>query len=209
MKTIISLAQKGGCGKTTLVINLAVVAVRNGLKTLIVDLDSQKTATQWWESRDSHDPVLVHATADELDKTLRLAREQGVRMVLIDTAGRDDFTNTKAASIADFCLLPCQPTMEDMRAQSATVDLVRRQNKPAAFILTRCGVHSSRIESAKRGLAVYGLPVAPSYIVNRTTYPDAYVMSQGVVEYEPSGKASAEISSLSSWLLAKVEKLAP
>ena len=207
MKIIILLAQKGGCGKTTLVLNLAVAAVRQGLKTLIVDLDAQKTATQWWESRDANEPILVHTTHNDLDKALRLAREQGVQIVFIDTAGRDDLTNTQAASVADFCLLPCQPTMEDMRAQGATVDMVRRQRKPAAFVITRCGVHGPRIESAKRGLAVYGVPVAPSHVVNRTAYPDAYVLGQGVVEYEPDGKAAVEINNLWFWLVSKMEKL--
>lgn len=207
LKTIILLAQKGGCGKTTLVLNLAVAAVRHGLKTLIIDLDSQKTATQWWESRDDNEPILVHTTHSDLDKAIQLARDQDVQIVLIDTAGRDDLTNTKAASFSDFCLLPCQPTMEDMRAQGVTVELIKRQQKPAAFVLTRCGVHGSRIDSAKKGLVVYGLPVAPSHIVNRTAYPDAYVLSQGVVEYESDGKAASEINSLWSWLTSKMEKL--
>lgn len=207
MKIIILLAQKGGCGKTTLVLNLAVASVQQGLKTLIIDLDTQKTATQWWESREAIEPVLVHTTHNDLDKALRLAREQGVQRVFIDTAGRDDLTNTKAASVSDFCLLPCQPTMEDMRAQSATVEMVKRQRKPAAFVLTRCGVHNPRIESAKRGLAIYGVPIASSHIVNRTAYPDAYVLSQGVVEYESDPKATLEINNLWLWLTSKMEKL--
>jgi chromosome partitioning protein len=207
LKIITLLAQKGGCGKTTLATNLAVASVCNGFKTLIIDLDNQKTATHWWESRDANDPLLVHPSYNEFDKALQLARGGEFQTVLIDTAGRDDLMNTKASAVADFCLLPCQPTMEDMRAQNATVDLIRRQQKPAAFVLTRCGIHLSRIESAKKGLAVYGLPVAPSHLVNRTAYPDAYVMSKGVVEHDPDGKASTEISSLWSWLSLKMEKL--
>ena len=152
--------------------------------------------------------MLVHISCLELDQALTLAQDQAVELVLIDTAGRDDLMNTKASAVAHFCLIPCQPTLEDMRAQSITVDLVKRQQKPAAFVLTRCGVHGSRIDSAKRGLAVYGLPVAPISIVNRTAYPDAYVVSLGVCEYEPDGKAAHEINSLWLWLKLKVKRLA-
>lgn len=208
MRIITLLAQKGGCGKTTLTTNLAVAAILDRHKTLIIDLDAQKTATQWWEAREEDEPLLVHTNYKELDKALEIARNKAIDLVLIDTAGRDDLLNTKAASIADLCLIPCQPTMEDMRAQAATVDLVKRQQKPAVFVMTRAGVHASRIESARKGLAVYGLPVAPTPVVNRTAYPDAYVVSQGVCEYDTGGKAAEEISQLWAWLRNKMEKLA-
>ena len=208
MNIIALVAQKGGCGKTTLATNLSVAAVNEGCKTLLVDLDTQKTATQWWEARDANSPILVHTSYQELDQALALAHDQGFELVLIDTAGRDDLMNTKASAVAHFCLIPCQPTLEDMRAQAITVNLVKRQQKPAAFVLTRCGVHGSRIDSAKKGLAVYGLPVAPIAIVNRTAYPDAYVVSLGVCEYEPDGKAAHEINSLWFWLKSKVKRLA-
>jgi chromosome partitioning protein len=208
LRIITLLAQKGGCGKTTLTTNLAVAAVLDGQKTLIIDLDVQKTATQWWEAREAEEPLLVHTSYKEIDKALELAQGRGIELVLIDTAGRDDLLNTKAASITDFCLIPCQPTMEDMRAQAATVDLIKRQGKPGAFVLTRTGVRTSRIESARKGLAVYGLPVAQTPVVNRTAYPDAYVVSQGVCEYETDGKAAEEIRQLWIWLRTKVEKLA-
>lgn len=207
MNIIALVAQKGGCGKTTLAINLSVAAVKEGCKTLLVDLDTQKTATQWWEARDANHPILVHTSYQELDQALALAQDQGFELVLIDTAGRDDLMNTKASAVAHFCLIPCQPTLEDMRAQAITVNLVKRQQKPAAFVLTRCGVHGSRIDSAKKGLAVYGLPVAPIAIVNRTAYPDAYVVSLSVCEYEPDGKAAHEINSLWCWLKSKVKRL--
>ena len=123
MHIIALVAQKGGCGKTTLATNLSVAAVNEGCKTLLVDLDTQKTATQWWEAREANSPLLVHTSYQELDQALALAQDQGVELVLIDTAGRDDLMNTKASAVAHFCLIPCQPTLEDMRAQAITVNL--------------------------------------------------------------------------------------
>ena len=45
MKTIAILSQKGGAGKTTLAIHLAVAAAQDALNTLIVDLDPQGSLT--------------------------------------------------------------------------------------------------------------------------------------------------------------------
>lgn len=39
--------QKGGVGKTTIVCNLAAIAASRGLRTLVVDLDTQRNATQY------------------------------------------------------------------------------------------------------------------------------------------------------------------
>src|SRR5690606_26308900 len=39
--------QKGGVGKTTIVCNLAAIAASRGLRTLVIDLDTQGNATQY------------------------------------------------------------------------------------------------------------------------------------------------------------------
>lgn len=46
--TVIAVAnQKGGCAKTTTVVNLACGLAERGFKTLVLDLDPQANATQW------------------------------------------------------------------------------------------------------------------------------------------------------------------
>ena len=51
MKTLAIIAQKGGSGKTTLAVHMAVCATRQNLRTALIDLDPQGSAHDWNESR--------------------------------------------------------------------------------------------------------------------------------------------------------------
>jgi chromosome partitioning protein len=207
MAVIALVTQKGGCGKTTLATCLAVVAHHLGRQVVILDADPQGTASQWWENREEKTPALLQVKGEEIARAVTVAHEQGFDLVLIDTPARAEPINAAAIQVADFCLLPCQPSLADMRAQAPTVQALTRLEKHGAFILTRCPARGSRTHEAERGLLVFGLPVAPVTIGNRAAYSDAYGRSLGVTEYEPSGKAAEEIRTLWRWLLHKMEKV--
>src|SRR5919202_3519481 len=105
---VVSLVtQKGGSGKTTLCLNLAVAAEQAGARCLIVDLDPQGTAEAWYQDREAAAPRLVRGEAADLGKALALARGQGFGLVLIDTPGRDEPAVAGAGRAPGFCLVPC------------------------------------------------------------------------------------------------------
>ena len=207
MPVISLVTQKGGCGKTTLTTCLAVIAQQTGRHVMILDTDPQATASQWWESREEKTPALLEVKREEIARAVAVVQDKGFDLVIIDTPARAEPINAAVAQMADFCLLPCQPSLVDMRAQSPTVQTLKHLEKRGAFVLTRCPPRGSRTKEAERGLLVFGLPVSPMTIGNRAAYPDAYGSGLGVTEYEPVGKAAEEMRALWTWILHKMEKV--
>lgn len=65
MRTIAIISQKGGAGKTTLALHLAVAAAAE-VVALVVDTDPQATASRWAEWRGGRDPEIVDCGAPSL-----------------------------------------------------------------------------------------------------------------------------------------------
>src|SRR5262252_4944319 len=127
MHVIALVTQKGGCGKSTLALSLAVAARSVNRRTLILDTDPQRTVSTWWQDREQDTPDCVEVfESTALPKALDLAKQKRFDLVFIDTPGRDDPINARVIGLADFCLIPCRPAMADMRAQNATVGVVKR-----------------------------------------------------------------------------------
>ena len=133
-KTLALLSQKGGSGKSTLAVHLAVIAQATGRRTVIIDLDPQRSAAGWWETRTADTPEMVEATPGDLRAVLDAARDDGVDLAVVDTrpsAGADAGT---AAAVADLVLIPTRPAIFDLKAIGATVDIVASA-KVSAFIV--------------------------------------------------------------------------
>src|SRR5215212_8248587 len=86
MKTLAVISQKGGAGKTTLALHLAVGAVVAGKSAAVVDLDPQASAAGWRDTRTAEEPAVVSAQAARLSQVLEVARGNGADLAVIDTA---------------------------------------------------------------------------------------------------------------------------
>jgi chromosome partitioning protein len=72
MQTIGVVSQKGGAGKTTLSVHLAVAAQQEGYRVAIIDLDPQATARKWGYKRQEAEPEVVGDHAERLPHSRRL-----------------------------------------------------------------------------------------------------------------------------------------
>jgi chromosome partitioning protein len=104
MKTIAIISQKGGAGKTTVAIHLAVAAEQNGLKTALFDLDPQASASSWSDKRGNPSPAVVFAQAARLPSLLEQAASQSADLVIIDSAPNADSASLAAARAVDLIL---------------------------------------------------------------------------------------------------------
>lgn len=203
MKTIAVISQKGGAGKTTLSIHLAVAAESQGVQAAVIDLDPQASAAGWGDSRAAESPAVVSAQAARLVQVLDAARNNGVGLALLDTAPHSERTALAAARAADFILIPCRPAILDLRAIGSTIDLVRLASKPCAVVLNAVPPRSS-VADAQEAVASYGVQVAPVYFTQRAAFAHALTAGQTAQEYEPDGKAADEALHLYVWVSTQV-----
>ena len=212
MKAITFVTQKGGSGKSTLCINLAVAAQEAGCSVCILEMDRQATVSDWAEHRTSESPEVAQIDAPQLDEVMRNLRGSAYDYVFIDTPGVDSPGTLSAIRAADLCIIPCRPTPADLRAFKPTLAAVYRLEKRFAFVLNQTPPRSYRIRDAADGLAVLGI-LPDVNIVARNDHQGAIGMGQGVTEFNPGGQAAGEIRRLWAWVerraQADTDKRAP
>jgi chromosome partitioning protein len=194
------LSQKGGSGKTTLATHLA-VALGAGRRVVLVDSDPQRSAAAWWRAREAEAPELIEAGAGEIIGAVRSLRASGARLVIVDSMPSVVSDVGSIARAADFVLIPCRPSILDLRAVGGTVRLVTEARAAAAIVLNavpaaRGAGEASVTVEARRALAQYGLPVLPDAIGQRAVLAHALAAGLAVEEFEPASRAAEEIRRL-------------
>ncbi len=201
MKTVALLSQKGGSGKSTIATHLAVCAMRDGKAVAIFDIDPQASALSWAQRRTSDSPPVVKATPVQLPGLLKNAEAQHADLIIIDTAGRSDIAAAHVIQAADVVLIPCRPSAADLDAIQDTIRLVTHAKSPrAAVVLNQIPTRGSMGEEARAAIAER-MTVAPVGLYLRSAYSRAWNDGRSVEEYEPKGKAAAEIKALYKWIL--------
>src|ERR1700712_3402481 len=133
MRCLALVSQKGGAGKTTLALHLAVAARLAGLAVAVVDLDPQSSAWKWSERRGDH-PKVVTATAEQLESVKSTAENGGIDLLIVDSAPHADRPALVACKAADFVMIPCRASIVDIDAIGATFDLTSITQRRAAVV---------------------------------------------------------------------------
>lgn len=196
MHTIALVCQKGGAGKTTMAIHLAVEGQRRGLKTLLIDIDPQASAAKIMDRRGEEPPEVATEAASRLDKAIKAAEEHGYDLVIVDTAPQADRAAAQAARIANLVVAPLQPSIVDLDAVDATIDVCKLAGVAILFVLNRVPTQGREIAGTENAIRKRGMKVAPVSWGERKAFKYPFMRGLVAQEVEPTSRAAAEVAEL-------------
>lgn len=202
---------KGGVGKTTLAVNLACALPG---RVVLVDADAQGSASDWLGA-DSPAPVevlpLESDAAHDVVAWADRVRSLQADIVVIDCPPHLSAVTGAALGLCDLVLLPCGPSVADVRATARTVELIRltrksRKGKPLALVVpNRVDTRSTTGKGIALALAALDERVGPQ-LVTRQAHADATGSGTWVGGYAPRSPAALEIEALARAVSAMLNR---
>jgi chromosome partitioning protein len=197
---------KGGVGKTTLSVNIAVTLARDGRDVLLIDGDEQASAATFAAIRAEGGVGVTFTTVQLQGAAIR----QQVRQlsgkydhIVIDVGGRDTGSLRAALTVADAIVIPFQPRSVDLWAAEQIAALVREarevnESLKAYSLLNIADAQGKDNDDAAAALTVVeGLELLPVVIGRRKAFPNAFSAGIGVLEQTPRDfKACSELLSV-------------
>ena len=204
MKTIAIISQKGGSGKTTLALHLAVASAQADRNVAIIDLDPQASTANWSDRRKAELPVVLSAHASRLRHEATRLKQTGGDTLYLDTAPHSDSAALEAALAADLVLIPCRPAILDLEAITNTLAFIRTTTTPVTVVLNAVAPVGQDAAQAAEALTALGVEVCPASLGNRVAFTRALITGQAAQEFEPHGKAATEVERLHEFIINRV-----
>lgn len=197
MYKVAVIGEKGGIGKTTISLELAVAAERKGNKTAVIDLDSQAAASEWTDRRKAETPWVVPTHAARLKATILEAAAEGVSFIVIDTPANSIHVATEAARVADMVVLPIEPHIYALNTLTKMSDVLLLAGSPAALVvLNKAPIQGRESASAIEFISSQGFKVCPVILYQRAAHRHAANVGLTAAEFAPHSKAADETLAL-------------
>lgn len=211
--TIACLNLKGGCGKSTIAINLA-ACIPKKQKVILIDLDPQRSVTRW--AAQSAEPLgyVVPLSLDSKQPAKhfksdvdRLVARYKSDIVIIDTPPQLETAALFAALISDLLIIPTTPSPLDVWAAEAAIATGREARKERKGRGPKIVLIPSRIQpqtvlgrELSETLAALGEPVGPG-ITQRVALVESAVIGQTIDKYAPESQSHKEFRNLVTYIL--------
>ena len=207
MGKIISFSnQKGGSGKTTLAVNLAVLWSNSGYKVAVIDADAQKSLAYWHDARKKYYgnnetgiDVYPYLTRTIIDDVKKIKRKYN--FIIIDSPPSITYDTIQVVKSADRVLVPVQPSPVDLMATIPFLSLVKQERKKSTIVLNRVLPRANLTYAMILRLRYAGAKIARSRISSKVIFAETYSVGRGVVDISVTSDASKEIINLGNEIL--------
>jgi len=199
---------KGGVGKTTLAVNLAILRTLAGRDVLLVDGDEQGTAASFTDLRTEQIGSPGYTAVSLQGAAVRTQVRQMAGKyddILIDVGGRDTGSLRAALIVADRLLVPVQPRTFDIWALDQMAELVAEakalnEQLEAFSVLNAADAQGRDNDEAADALRqVKGVGYLPNPVIRRKAFPNAAAGGRSVLEQSPRDtKAADELEALAN-----------
>lgn len=206
MGHVIALAQqKGGSGKTTIAVNLAIAFLRRGASVALIDTDPQGSLGRWFMARRARgNPGVVFSTASAWGIGYECEKyRQEVDWVIVDTPPKADADLRPALRESDLVIVPVAMSQVDLWATEAVLDLARREHRPALVVMNRARAGTRLHGEVAVGMEALEATAARTPVGNRVVYAEALGEGQGALE-RGRGPWTAEVEALADEVAALV-----
>jgi chromosome partitioning protein len=215
MRVWAALSQKGGSGKSTIMLHLAIAATAANRIASVIDLDPQKSAEKWGILRErktkTDDPIIVHGLPSQLDSMLDKARETGHELVLIDTPPTIDRTTILVAAKADLIIVPTRTSVLDLQALDDTLTILNATQgvNRIVVVINAAGPDAKAREAIKKLVRKeHGIPLLGAALEEHLEFRTSLGSGRGVTEAAAQSPAGKELKKLYGALSRWDEQLA-
>ncbi|MCK9920291.1 ParA family protein [Microbacteriaceae bacterium K1510] len=193
---------KGGTGKSTTGVHLAVAAACRGYRTILVDTDAQGSAIQWARRRtvDNLDLRVIVTDAERLSACIADYADR-TDFCVVDTPGHDWKALSCAAVAVDLSLIVTRPAQFDAETALKVRDAFREFKLAHAFLISQAAPRISRKSATWVDAYAAQGQVVSTRLTYLTAFQDAIALGLGVKEFEPYGRAAAEVDATLDWVV--------
>lgn len=212
MSILICGSTKGGAGKSTLALNIAVARANQGKQVLLVDGDDQRTAMTFTELRVEEIGQAGYTAVSLLGASIRSqVRQLATKYdeVVIDVGGRDTGSLRAALTLAGTVLIPVLPRSVDIWALDRMVELVKEAREINGSLRAVAVLNQADPAGKENGEALEMIAAIPDLellkftIGRRKAFSNATGTGRSVTEYpQKDPKAIDELKQLMEALYA-------
>ena len=200
---------KGGVGKSTLASHLAIWLFDRGYQVALLDTDPQGTSSEWIKRAEPN--ITVRATSDsDAIQAMRDELLANHEFVIADAPGEEGEAANAVTMLADFVILPLQPTKPDVRALKDALKTIRlahavtQGKRPETILVLNCVRKKSlRTSVLRTQLHSLGFRVANAEVRRLDALADSCDSAVTRERTPKAREAAADIDSLFSEILSE------